>query len=210
MAATTVVKKYINLLKGLYPQGWAWRRLRENDSKLHLWVASLAPELCRAEEKALKLIEEAFCDTTFDLIPEWESMLGIPDECTPADEEKSTFERRTRICQKLTTKGGQNIAFYQEIARQLGYDVDVIDVQDFKPFRVGEAVVGDALNNDSSGSPSWGYTWAIILPATTTRPFRTGQGSCGDRLKLFSNEELECVITKFKPAHTIVQFIFTE
>lgn len=208
--ATTGVKKYANLLKSLLPTGWAWRRIKEKGSDGDKLILALAPELCRVEDEGNRLFKEVMCDSTFDLLEDWERLLGIPDECTPDDYAPSLFERRTRVCQKLATKGGQSLAFYQLIAQQLGYDVDVIDVQDFKAFRAGEARAGDRLTNDSTASPSWGYTWAIVLPATTVRPFRAGQGSAGDRLRIFSNEELECIINKFKPAHTIVQFIFTE
>lgn len=209
MAAIALVKKYENLLKRLLPQGWAWRRFRESDSTGSKFIAGLAPELCRVEEQGFKLFKEILCDETFDLLGDWERVLGIPDECTSTTETPSTFERRTRVCQKLTTGGGQSLDFYKLIAQQLGYDIDVIDVTDFKAFKAGQAVAGDRLTNDSAASPSWGYTWAIVLPATIVRPFRAGQGSAGDRLRFFSNEELECIINKFKPAHTIVQFIFT-
>lgn len=210
MAAPSVVEKYIGLLKGLLPQGWAWRRIRERDTTGHKLLSGLAVELCRVEEEGLKIFDEVICSSTFDLIEEWERLLGIPDECTPEDYDPSLFERRTRICQKLTTKGGQNKDFYLLIAEQLGYDISLLDVQDFRPFQAGISSAGDALTNGTVADPGWAYTWAIVLPATTVRPFRAGQGSAGDRLRLFTNDELECVVRKFKPAHTIVQFIFTE
>lgn len=208
MATSPITKKYIELLKRLLPEGWAWRRIKEKDSAGDKLLSALSEEFCRVELEANKIFKESLCDSTFDLITDWERMLGIPDECTADDNSLSLFERRTRICQKLTTKGGQSLAFYQLIAQQLGYDVDIIDVQDFTPFRAGISRAGDRITNDSSANPSWSYTFAVVLPATVSRAFRAGQGSAGDRLRFFSNEELECIVNKFKPAHTIVQFIF--
>ena len=210
MATTSLANRYVRLLKRLLPQGWAWRRIKETDSTGHYLISGTSQELCRVEEQGLKIFKESFCDTTFDLLEDWERLLGIPDDCTPEDTNPSVGERRARACQKLTTKGGQSLAFYELIAQQLGYDIDAIDVSEFKSFRAGLSVAGDRISNSDSSNPGWGYTWAIVLPATTVRPFRAGQGSAGDRLKIFSNEELECVINKLKPAHTIVQFIFTE
>jgi len=208
MATTSIRQKYIDLLKSLFPQGWAWNIRR--DSFFEKLIEALSLEFCRVEERSIDFIDEIDPKTTFEMIDNWERLLGIPDECTPADSDPSLFERRVRICQKLVTGGGQSPAFFQEIASQLGYDADIIDVQNFKDFRVGQAVVGDRLSNGSSTGTGWGYTWTVRAPAALTRAFRVGQSTVGERLQLFENDTLECVIEKFKPAHTNVLFSFGE
>lgn len=203
MASSTLVAKYKTLIKKLLPQGWAWR-FRE-DTPYNGLIESLPIEFCRVEERAYELIKEVFPDTTFELLSDWERLLGIPDECTPDPEDLgSIYERRVRVLQKLTAGGGQNAAFYQFLAQQLGYDVDIIDVEEFTEFRVGESRVGDRLSN----TPAWQFTWAVVAPAELTRFFRTGQSTVGERLVLVDNETLRCVIEKFKPAHTNVLFFF--
>lgn len=206
MATTSVVNKYIRLLKDLFPQGWAWR-IREF-TVIDKLVGALAVEACRIEERSIDFLNELDPKSTFEMIDNWERLLGIPDECTPTDSDPSLFERRVRICQKLVTGGGQTPAFYQELAEQLGYDADVIDVQNFKDFRVGQAVVGDRLSNGSNLGTGWGYTFAIVAPAALVRQFRVGQSTVGEPLQLFENDTLECVIEKFKPAHVNVLFSF--
>lgn len=204
--ANANLEKYVGLIKGLLPQGWAWRRIRERDSKFHELASSIAPELCRVEERGLKLFTEAICGSTFELLEDWERFLGIPDECTPDDYDPSLSERRARVCQKLTTKGSQNSAFFILLAEQLGYDTANIETFNYVSFRAGRGRAGDRLTNGED----WAYTWAITLPASIVRYFRAGSGSAGERLRIFSNEELECVVNKFKPAHTIVLFIYEE
>lgn len=206
MATTSIKNKYIGLIKDLFPQGWAWN-IRDL-SLIDKLLGAISTEFCRVEERAIKFSDELDPKTTFEMIDNWERLLGIPDECTPADADPSLFERRVRICQKLVTGGGQSPAFFKEIASQLGYDADIIDVQNFKDFRVGEARVGDRLSNGSTPGTGWGYTFAIVAPAELTRAFRVGQSTVGERLQIAENDTLECVIQKFKPAHVNVLFSF--
>lgn len=212
MATTSaVIARYKRLIRRLFPTGWAWRIVQ--GSKFADLIEGLSQEPCRIEERGFKFLDEMDPNTTFELLTDWERLLGIPDECTPEDRELTLSERRTRILQKLTTGGGQNEAFYVLIAQQLGYDINILGIEEFKDFRVGEARVGDRLSNSTLpgggvGAAGWAYHWQVQAPAALTRFFRVGRSTVGERLVLFENEELECVIEKFKPAHTSVSFSF--
>jgi len=213
MATTSLsIEKYKSLIRKLFPSGWAWRFNFGSD--FEALVEGLAQEPCRIEERGFKFLDEMDPNTAFEMLDDWERLLGIPDECTPADRELTLSERRNRVLQKLTTGGGQNEDFYILIAQQLGYDIGVIDIEQFKDFRVGEARVGDKLSNSTlpgggTGPAGWAFTWQINAPASLVRQFRVGQSTVGERLTLAENDELECVIEKFKPAHTTVLFSFT-
>lgn len=204
------VEKYSTTLKKLFPTGWAFRFYTGlNITKI---LDSLSVEPDRVERRAYKLLDELDPNTTFEMLDNWERLLKIPDECTPPDE-VTVFERRVRILQKLTTGGGQSEAFFKLIAEQLGYDISVIDVVNFRDFRAGVARVGEALSNSTipgggTNSAGWAYTFMIKAPAVLTRPFRVGQGSVGQRLILTENATLECVIKKFAPAHVSVIFSY--
>lgn len=172
----------------------------------------MAFEPARVEARTLDFLNELDPNTTFEMLDNWEALLRIPDECTPAGD-VSIYERRVRVLQKLTTGGGQSKAFFKLIAQQLGYDADIIDVKNYSDFRAGKSRAGDALNNstqpDGSTSDSgWAYTFQIKAPAALSRFFRAGQGAAGDRLVIFQNDTLECVIRKFAPAHVTVLFNF--
>lgn len=202
--------KYASLLKRLFPKGWAWNF----GDQFNSLIQSLAYEPARLEARTLDFMDELDPRTTFEMLDNWERLLQIPDECTPAGD-PSIFERRVRVLQKLTTGGGQSITFYKLIAQQLGYDVSVVDVKNYKDFRAGFARAGDELTNSTNpdGSVSdagWVYTWQLKGPAALVRYFRAGQGTAGQPLVLFSNDTLECVIKKYSPAHTTVLFNFGE
>ena len=210
MATLSVIyEKYKKIVEDLFPQGKAWELVRSSTSNLNKLVCIIASETQRLDGRIKDLLDEANCNKTFEMLEDWENFLGIPDECTPADEDLTLFERRKRVCQKLTTGGGQNAAFYKLIAEQLGYDIDVIDVIDFRDFRVGQSRVGDRLYNGSNPATGWDFAFGIRAPATLTRFFRVGESTVGQRLVLVNNEELECIIKKFAPAHVTVLFSFT-
>lgn len=204
--------RYKKLLKRLFPKGRAWQFVK--DSEQDKLLEGLAAEPCRIDERGRDFLNEMDPNTTFEMLDNWERLLKIPDECTPDDADPTLQERRTRILQKLTTGGGQNDDFYILIAAQLGYDVGVFDVQNFRDFRVGISTVGEPLTNSTepngtTNSTGWAFTFQIVGPADLVRYFRVGQSTVGDRLVLVENDTLECVIEKFKPAHTNVLFSFT-
>lgn len=204
-------RRYRSLLIDLLPRGWAWQV--EPDSVFYLFLESLACEAARVEERGEDFLKEIDPSLTFEMIDNWERMLGIPDECTPDSYNPGLTERRLRIIQKLTTGGGQSVAFFKLIASQLGYDIDVYDILNYRDFRAGVARAGDALTNstDPGGIPNangWAYAFNVIAPAEFVRYFRAGRSTAGERLVFASNETLECIIRKFAPAHTVPVFSY--
>lgn len=196
-------KRYSKLFRKLLPQGWAWDRKGDTDSTLYQLSSSLSLEFCRVEDRSQELLNEADPQTTLEMLSDWEALLGLPDECSPTDENLSIQERRNRVIQVLTTRGGQNEEFYRNLASNFGYDIDVITVSDQPPFRAGEARAGDRLTNGS-----WRYAFIIAAPADSVVRFRAGQSQAGDPLLSVQNDVLECLIEKHKPAHAVAIFSF--
>ena len=194
--------RYKSLLRRLFPRGWAWSFT--DDQRLEQLVCALAKSPSRLEEQGFRLLDELDPTRTFELLERWEGVLGLPDDCTPTDVELSIVERRLRVLQKLTTGGGQNIAFFKLVASQLGYEVEEVDVKNFEPFRVGVARAGDELSNGTD----YRNTVRFIIPTGQEICFRVGQSAAGDPLKSIRNDVLQCVLTKLAPAHAIVQFAF--
>lgn len=213
MADLSVIKlKYEALLRRLFPQGWAWEQ--DDASILGLLLKALSCEPARVEIRAFDFLREMHPLETFEMLDNWERMLGIPDECTP-DVALSLFERRVRVLQKLTTGGGQTPEFFKLIASQLGYDISVLDVKNFRPFQVGISSVGEPLTNsvDANGDPTeagWAYAFQVVAPAEYVRYFQVGQSTVGDPLVYAENATLECVIRRFAPAHVTVLFAFQD
>lgn len=184
-------------LQRLFPQGKLFKFFDgSNQDKL---VAGIADELARIDDRGDKILQESDPRTTEELLPEWEEMLGLPDEC--GSNAVTVQDRRNQILQKLKLLGGQSKALYVELAQQLGYDVSIEDVIEYQPFVAGSRA-GDRLTNGP-----WQHTWAMIIPEFTVRPFVAGSYA-GERLVEFGDDLLECIITKYKPAQTIVLFIY--
>lgn len=211
MANFSVIERYKSLVKGLFPRGWAWNQSTEGD--FDGLVEGIATEAAELEERGNQFLVEMDPNQTFEMLLNWERLLGIPDECTPASYNPSLFERRQRVLQKLTTGGGQSKEFFQLIIQQLGYDTSILDVVNFKDFRAGEGKAGERISNSTTpgggvNAAGWAFTFAVRAPASLSREFRAGQGSAGDRLRLVNNETLECVVKKFAPAHTTALFFY--
>lgn len=201
--ATTSLKRYSKLFRKLLPQGWAWQRKHDTDSNLYKLSSSLSVEFCRVEDRSRDLLNEVDPQTTSEMLEDWERLLALPDECSPTDEVLTEQERRDRVVQVLTTRGGQNEAFYRTLASNFGYDIDVITVSDQPPFRAGQGRAGDRLTNGS-----WRYAFVITAPADSVERFRAGQNRAGDPLLSVENEVLECLMEKHKPAHAVAIFSF--
>lgn len=195
--------KYKKLLRKLLPQGWAWQSKSIDESDLKDLVDALSIESCRVEDAAFSFVKDVFPDTSVELLPDWERVLALPDECDPATFQ-TVEERQNRVVQVLTTSGGQNAEFFKDLAGRFGFDVDEIEVVDHVPFRAGQARAGDALTNGD-----WIFTFTIVAPLAlgNITYFRAGS-KAGDRLLTATNATLQCLLQKHKPAHTIVLFSF--
>jgi uncharacterized protein YmfQ (DUF2313 family) len=180
----------------LLPPGPAWPRGAE--SVIARLAASLAQPFRRVHERFCALLAEATPITTDALLADWERVLGLPDPCAPAAQ--TVAERRVRVLQRLAAIGGQSRAYYIEIARALGYQ---IEIEEFRPFLAGIGRAGDPLYGIS-----WRYAWRVVAPETTRRYFRSGEGRAGEPLSGWGNDILECVIRRLAPAHTVVLFAY--
>lgn len=209
------VKKYASLLKNLLPLGRAWENVKDNT----LW-RGLGTELCRVEDRGVDLLREFGPLTTDELLDDWEALLGIPDECTPADQ--SINERRVQINQKLGLVGGINAQFYIDLAASLGF---TIEIENPLPFTVGRMRVGDALYNNQPPRDTfrvgdnvvsnqlavfgWQFYFIAKVPVAELTRFRVGNSRVGEPLVEFGNALLQCTIRKSKPAHSGVVFLFS-
>lgn len=193
------IDAYRNLLLRLLPPGRAFNR--EAGSKLYQLMEALGVELSRVDSRAKELLAESDPRTTTELIEDWERLVGIPDDCQ-TEVSASLAERRADVVRKLTNGGGATPAFFVALAAYLGYDVEV---QDTYPFRCGKGRCGDPIYGIE-----WAFWFQVITANFDTQIFRAGAGRCGDRLRVIRNDLLECVISKAKPAHTEVQFLYTE
>lgn len=215
MSIAALLAGYSSLIKKLLPKGLAWEQVTEAMPGLYTGIAT---EFCRIDERGRDLLVELDPLTSVELLTDWETLLGLPDECTPLN--LTLAERQQQARSKLSDQGGQSAAFFEARADDLGFPTTV--VSDYHPFEVGRSTVGEALTNDFSipftvgmtvGNTlhdwGWRFVFNVNSPATVVEPFRVGQNVVGDRLVEFGNELLECTIKKLKPAHTQPFFTFS-
>lgn len=190
---------YSSAIHKLLPSGKAWNK--EEGSNLDKLVQGSSEEFLRVEKRANELVIELDPTRSTELLPDWEKLLGLPDEAFGAPE--SIQERRGIVTLKLSLRGGQSRQYYIDLIKRLGFD---ISIKEFRPFRAGQSSAGDALNVHND----WRHTWMVQMEQAVAFYFRAGQSSAGDSLVSFRNSIVQGVINKLKPAHTNVIFSFIE
>jgi len=183
-----------------WPQGRAWNR--ESGSLFFETNEGIGVELSRVESRAKDLLEETDPRKTFELLEDWEAMLGIPDECSSL--EGTIAERIAVVLRKLTARGGNTFSkeFLIALAATLGYTI-TIEEPGVDLFRCGISRCGDRLYG-----VLWLFWIQVITDTFVLDVFRAGTNRAGDRLRTFENTELECVIDNAVPAHISVQYIY--
>lgn len=190
-------EQYRDQLKALLPPGRALPR--EPGTSLETLLHGMAEELARLDARGMELLVDVNPMTTNELLPEWEAVAGLPDNCS-ATLEETTQGRRNALVAKLSSTGGQSPAYFIEVAAALGYEVTI---EEFRPFRAGYSTAGEALTNGD-----WVFAWRVHAPETTTISFRAGVSAAGEPLASWGNDLLECKMQELAPAHTTVLFAY--
>ena len=188
---------YREQLKALLPPGRALPR--EPGTTLEQLLDAMAQELARIDGRADQLVDEALPNTTLELLPDWERVAGLPDECS-GTLQPTIQGRRNDLVARLTNAGGQSPAYFIAMAAALGF---VVTITEFRPLRAGLSHAGDAISNGD-----WAFTWRINGPLTTVTYFRASTATVGEPLASWGNATFECRMGHLKPAHTILQFAY--
>jgi uncharacterized protein YmfQ (DUF2313 family) len=184
--------EYREQLKKLQPQGLAFPT--DDESNWAKLLDAFAQTLARIDNAAIRLLNEAFPDTTSELLPDWERVAGLPDECAEVND---TFAiRRANLLTKLALIGGQTPQYFIDLAAIYGFEITITELH---PFLIGESGMGDPLGGDE-----WHYVWQVNGPLNTVTKFKAGRGRAGEPLAVWSVTRLGCFINKYKPAHTVV------
>lgn len=197
MTSPARVTAYRDLLLGLLPPGRAWNR--QPDSVTARLLEAWAAEGAEVEDRAGDLLIELDPRTTVEMLVEWESMTGLPDDCT--GQLDNLAQRRAAVLARLAALGGQTSAFYVSLAASLGYEITITE---FTAFTAG-MVCGLPLYGED-----WNFAWQVNAAQTTVSYFGAGGNVAGDPLASWGNLLLECVLERAKPAHTIILFAYTE
>lgn len=183
--------------QALLPTGPAWPR--DPEAMLTQLAAALAQPTAAVHASAVDLLEvESDPTQAIAMLPDWEAAWGLPDPCTPLN--PSLSQRRAALIGKMVAIGGQSRAYFIAVAAALGY---AITITEFQPSVVNVARIGDRLL-----PIGWRFAWQVNAPAVTVWYARVGASQIGDRFAAFGNAQLECVLNRIKPAHTILTFAY--
>ncbi|HWH86365.1 MAG TPA: putative phage tail protein [Pseudomonas sp.] len=188
-------EQYRQQMSQLLPLGSAWAR--ERDSILQRLLRGLSESLARVDLRADDLYRETDPQQTYELLERWERALGLPDECT-VQGSMTVYERVRAVVAKLIHAGGQSRPYFIALAEALGYPDATIT--EFGPARFG------MYFGSYFGGPDWYEVWRLNLPETQVIPMRFGRAAMGERLQVWGDAELECIVNKRKPGGSIALF----
>jgi uncharacterized protein YmfQ (DUF2313 family) len=149
---------------------------------------------------------------TVELLPDWERAWGLPDECFPSV--TTIGERQNMLVMKMTWMGGQSRAYFQRVMQWLGYQ---ITIKEFAPFMAGISRAGDTRPTPTDnfrwyiGPPEMRFAWTVEVGTMGLIWFRAGAGQAGvdHHLEFRPPAELQCLLIRWKPAHTEIVMDFS-
>ncbi|SER56716.1 Uncharacterized protein YmfQ in lambdoid prophage, DUF2313 family [Faunimonas pinastri] len=197
--------EYAGALADLLPTGAAWPR--DPDTLLMRVTGALSDYWGTVDSRAHDLRDiEGFPDTTTEMLSRWEDVAGLPEECF-TDVDQAVEQRRYLLRKKLVEEGGQSRAYFLQLANELGFPDATIT--EFSPFRAGRSRCGSPIWR--VGSQKYRMFWTMHLGAVPVTYFRAGKSRAGrDALARFERATvLECLVGKWKPAHTLVRFTYS-
>lgn len=189
---------YVLQFKQLLPRGRLWESLKD-DLVLDGYIEAECEEDVRIESRALNLINETNPLKTFELLPEWEAWAGLPEPCL-AGESRTLEQRQVALHAKLTRKGGQSIPYFISLAADIGFEITITE------FQIHNM---DSSVDDPFYDENWIFYWQVNAPAETIT-YKSVMSDVDSALASWGNELLECVITRYRPAHTNVIFAYGE
>lgn len=193
---------YLRAALALLPRGRAWPR--DAGTTIRRFWHAVAEGLARVHARSEVLTRiEADPHLTFEVLPDWERVAGLPDECTAVG--TTLAERRLALVAKLGSRGGQSIAYFQGLATSLGYDVTITEI---RPFVAGFSMCGDARWQVGPGSIR--FYWSVTVNEPRVVWFRAGANQVGQdtHATITRAADLECLLNRHKPAHTALVFSY--
>jgi uncharacterized protein YmfQ (DUF2313 family) len=140
---------------------------------------------------------------------------------------QSIAERQKMLVLYMTWLGGQSRAYYQFLMKFIGYEVSYIG--EFAPFMAGISEVGETRPTyidengnrvvDTKKNFRWyigpaemRFSWYVHAGSATLTWFRAASGQAGvdPHLRIGIPEDVQCLLLRWKPAHTFLAMDFSE
>lgn len=185
---------HADLLKLLLPSSYD-----PNGPALAAELAAEGAALDLAQWSADQLLLEMFPETAVLTLPDWERVYGLPDTCTAIAGAQQTFnERRSALMGIVNMSGGQSRQFFIDLAARLGYTITITEYSPHTTEHDSEHPITD---------DPWRFVWQVNAPLNTLRD-KTSEDDSEMPTAVWGNALLECVLSRFKPAHTHLIFAY--
>lgn len=196
MGVTKTADDYYRQMAQLLPLGPAWDA--DLNAGIHDVLRAAAQEFARVDARAGDLISEVVPTGVRELLPDWERVMGLPDSCTLL--QPQFWQRRAEVVRRFGAVGEQRSAYFVQVAALMGYPD--ARVTEHRAPRFGRSRFGSAR---------WGtwraqFIWTLHLGGRQARGLRWGAAVWGNRFGVIPGNEVECVIRRYAPAHTVVLF----
>lgn len=126
------LEEYTDSLAAYMPGGELFASKSVQDSNFRKLLRGMAGELFRSNGLLREYSSEVLPDQTSKFLDEWESALGIPDECFSGT--GSNEERRRDILVKLASLGVQTAQDFVDLAAIFGVTVEIVPGSDSGVF----------------------------------------------------------------------------
>jgi len=130
-------------------------------------------------------------------LPDWERNHGLPDSCA-GGVAASVDVRRLNLLERMIGRGNLSRPYYIQKAARLGYPGCTIT-------EYGPMSCADPCDSPVNGIEFVGV-WRLNVPVATAVRLMSCDSPCDSALASWGNSNLECAITKRRPAHTKVLF----
>jgi len=148
---------------------------------LRALVSSFAGEIFRVSQGADNLAVEVIPSTADELLADYERLVGLP---YPGFDLADTTEgRRADVVASLIAQGGQSKAYFLAVIAAHGHEGATI-TDGYVPFHAGSYC----------GTPLYGEAWLFYWQVNLT--------------EAGPDDLLEYLLNKYKPAHTVVGFVY--
>jgi len=182
-----------NSLARKLPDGDCFVAKYIEDCNIRLWLLALAQELIRVNDYMNYVHEEMQLTNTTDLIVDFEKDYGMNSNCFSSLTGQTLEQRINNILTLILSKGTSTEEQFEELGALMGFDIDVSSNSFTAPNLVNDRFVIYVRINATAPVQN-------VFPFTFPFPF--GSGTSEQSL-------LECFFNVLKPAHTIIDFSYT-
>ena len=189
------IDDHADALADYMPNGRLFEAKKIGDSNYRQLLRGIGSELFTAEGYLISLDQEYLPDQTVLFIEEWESALGIPDDCFSVS--GSIDERRKNILIKLASLGVQTAADFEDLGDIFGVSVTVTPGIDFITFPLTFPWLFFSSTKDARFTIVVDFDVQEASKFPLTFPFIFGSSEIGI---------LECLFNKLNPANCKIIF----